>query len=168
MTTTTRFWLELSRTFPRADCRGVDLEAAAEALGVAPTSVKRWRTTEPPRSIVRCLELHRRAIPATKDWDGFRFFQGKLYTPFSNLNFTPSELLHVFYEREFQHQDKVARQRLQEQLGAVRNEDERREIVGELESVIAMLNAIKCSPLVSVGLGCQKSVRRQVKDNANR
>lgn len=148
VTSTTDFWLELLRTFPRSDCQGIDFKAAGLALGVAPSTVKRWRAKEPPRSIKRCLYLYRRAIPDAKDWDGFWFADNQLYTPFKGLSFRAVDLLHIFYERQFSALDQAEKAQLKKQLATLRNDEERLAIVDEIDAVIQSLNSIKCSPLL--------------------
>lgn len=142
------FWNLANTMCCREDGKGLDQTMLAEMLGVSEDTIRRWRRAGQPRWAELALEAHRRAIPNNKDWDGFRFAENRLHTPFKGLNFSATDLLHIFYERQFAAIDQAAKRKLKMQLDAVCSEEERLAILDEIETVKRSLDAVKNSPLL--------------------
>lgn len=141
----------------------IDSQKAADYIGVSARTVRQWWLVGCPPWIDKIAYLAKRMIPDTKDWDGFKFVEGRLYTPYNKLTFAPSELLKVFYDRQFNRFDRVERQQLKVQVDELRNEDEATAIREEINAMIQSLESLKRSPIVAPKMVYTEKVRSKRK-----
>ena len=161
MLSSTRFWF-LSN-FGKQN-GSIDSNKAAEYFGVSARTVRHWWQVGCPPWIDRMAELSSRAIPDSKDWDGFRFDKtGRLLTPYKNLTFSAGELLMIFYDRQFNRFDRVEKEKLTEQVESLRSDDEAAAIREELDVIISTLSKLKQSPIVAPKKAFAASVKRTAK-----
>ena len=127
----------------------INTKVAAEFFHVTSRTINNWIATGCPDWVDHYVGLYLRSIPDTKAWDGFKFIDGRLYTPYDKLTFAPSELMKIFYDRQFNRFDRVEREQLKTQVAELRNEDEATAIRDELDYMIKTLNKLKLSPIVA-------------------
>ena len=82
------------------------------------------------------ITTYLRSIPDSKEWDGFKFVDDRLFTPYNKLTFAPSELMKVFYDRQYNRLDRVERQKLRTQVAELRSDDEAKAIREEINEMI--------------------------------
>ncbi len=131
------------------DHKYIDSQKAADFFGVTTRTINNWWASGCPNWVDNYVELYQRAIPDTKDWDGFKFVEGRLYTPYDKLTFAPSELMKIFYDRQFNRLDRVHNKQLTAQVDELRNDEEAAAIREELDHMINTLNKLKVSPIVA-------------------
>ncbi|MDB2386753.1 phage protein [Shewanella sp.] len=92
-----------------------------------------------------------RSIPNTKEWDGFVFSNDgeRLLTPFKQHSFSASELLKLFYDKQFHRIDRTQNRKLNEQVDSLRNNMEADAIREETDVMIGTLTKLKDSPIVA-------------------
>lgn len=135
MKTTTRYWFLSNFS---NEIGGINFEEAAKFCCVSPRTVRHWWQHGCPPWIDRMAEISKRMIPETKEWRGFSFSHdgSRLLTPYSNQSYSPSDLLRHFYEKQFSALTRVERDKLAEQLAAVRSEEEAEAIRTELDYIV--------------------------------
>ncbi|MCL1072985.1 hypothetical protein [Shewanella dokdonensis] len=148
MKTPTRYWF-LSN-FSNG-IGGINFEEAANFCCVSPRTVRHWWQHGCPPWIDRMAEISKRMIPETKEWRGFSFSHdgSRLLTPYSNQSYSPSDLLRHFYEKQFSALTRVERDKLAEQLAAVRSDEEAEAIRTELDYIAKTLEKLKDSPILA-------------------
>lgn len=137
----------------------IDTKAAADFFHVTSRTINNWLVTGCPDWVDHHVVLYLRSIPDTKDWDGFKFIDGRLYTPYDKLTFAPSELMRIFYDRQFNRFDRVEKDQLKTQVSELRNEDEAEAIRGEIDIMIQTLESLKKSPIVAPKMVYAEKVR---------
>ncbi|RTR33533.1 hypothetical protein [Shewanella atlantica] len=160
MLSRTRFWFLTNFGTKNGS---IDSQKAADYIGVSPRTVRQWWRVGCPPWIDKLAELASRTIPETKDWDGFTFKDGRLITPYDKLTFAPSELMRIFYDRQFNRFDRVEKDQLKTQVNELRNEDEAHAIREEIDGLILSLESLKRSPIVAPKLTYAKTVRNKRK-----
>lgn len=83
--------------------QGPNTLTASEAFNIARvhrTTWQRWMNgkAEPPAATMELLRLHAEGRPAsgyTKEWNGFFFNRGKLYTPNVRFSYTPQDIMMI-------------------------------------------------------------------------
>lgn len=83
--------------------QGPRVLSATEAFKIARvhrTTWLRWMNgqAEPPKATMELLRLHAEGRPAsgwTKEWDGFFFNRGRLYTPNIRFSYTPQDIMMI-------------------------------------------------------------------------
>jgi hypothetical protein len=139
---------------------GIDSELAANYFGVAPRTIRHWWRVGCPNWVNKFARVASRSIPDNKEWDGFGFYRGKLFTPYKRHEFSAADLLKVFFDRQFNRFDKAANRQLTNQVDALRNEDEANAINGEIDDIINTLSKLKDSPILARKRIFHKSVKR--------
>ena len=137
----------------------INTNVAAEFFHVTSRTINNWIVTGCPDWVDHYVGLYLRSIPDTKAWDGFKFIDGRLYTPYDKLTFAPSELMKIFYDRQFNRFDRVEREQLKTQVAELRNEDEATAIREEIDGMIQSLESLKRSPIVAPKMVFAKKVR---------
>jgi hypothetical protein len=129
----------------------LDTLKASLHFSVTDRTIRNWWRLSCPAWVDKYAALHQRAIPNTKEWDGFSFsHDGKeLLTPFKNHSFSAGELLKHFYDKQFHRLDRAQNRKLNEQVDSLRNDEEADAIREELDVIIATLNKLKASPIVA-------------------
>jgi hypothetical protein len=139
----------------------LDTQAAAEFFNVTTRTINNWVATGCPQWVNNYVDMYLRAIPKTKDWKGFRFSHDgeRLITPYDKLTFAPSELLRIFYDRQFNRFDRVEKNQLKEQVAELRSDEEAKAIRAEIDEMIKTLEKVKLSPIVAPQMVFTKKVR---------
>lgn len=135
-----------------SDARGImDKDKAASFFCVTRRTVNNWLRTGCPTWVDNYVALYKRSIPDTKEWRGFSFSHdgSRLLTPYSNQSYSPSDLLRHFYEKQFSALTRVERDKLAEQLAAIRSEEEAEAIREELDYIAQTLDKLKNSPILA-------------------
>ncbi|WP_157608682.1 hypothetical protein [Shewanella violacea] len=145
----------------RRENSSIDTQAAAGFFHVTSRTINNWVATGCPDWVDHYVIMYLRSIPDTKEWDGFKFIEGRLYTPYNKLTFAPSELMKVFYDRQFNRLDRVEREQLKEQVTELRSDQEAAAIRDELDYMIKTLNKLKLSPIVAPQTSFTKTIRNR-------
>ncbi|MPY23927.1 hypothetical protein [Shewanella sp. YLB-07] len=137
----------------------IDTKIAAAFFHVTTRTINNWVITGCPDWVDHYVSLYERSIPDSKEWDGFKFVDGRLYTPYDRLTFAPSELLKIFYDRQFNRFDRVEKNQLKIQVSELRNDDEAEAIREEIDIMIRTLEKVKQSPIVAEKMVFSERVR---------
>ncbi|NRD74076.1 hypothetical protein HQQ94_12685 [Shewanella sp. VB17] len=141
----------------------LDSHSASIHFDVTERTVRNWWSLSCPSWVDKYVDLYQRSIPKTKEWDGFKFVNGRLFTPYDKLTFAPSELMKIFYDRQFNRLDRVERQKLRVQVAELRSDDEAKAIREEIDEMIKTLQKVKLSPIVAPELVYAEKVRNKRK-----
>ncbi|WP_254304053.1 DUF3653 domain-containing protein [Shewanella sp. VB17] len=141
----------------------MDSHSASIHFDVTERTVRNWWSLSCPSWVDKYVDLYQRSIPKTKEWDGFKFVNGRLFTPYDKLTFAPSELMKIFYDRQFNRLDRVERQKLRVQVAELRSDDEAKAIREEIDEMIKTLQKVKLSPIVAPELVYAEKVRNKRK-----
>ena len=142
----------------------IDTQAAADFFHVTTRTINNWIATGCPSWVDNYVTLYLRSIPNNKEWDGFHFIDGRLHTPYNKLTFAPSELMKIFYDRQFNRFDRVELGKLKDQVSELRNDEEAKAIREELDYMIKALEKLKLSPIVAP----QRAFTEKVRDKRKR
>ena len=145
------------------DNGSLNTQHAAEFFSVTSRTINNWVSTGCPIWVDKHVALYLRAIPDTKEWDGFCFsHDGKeLLTPFKQHSFTAGELLKHFFDKQFHSLDRAQNRKLTEQVDSLRNHEEAEAIRHELDMMISTIEKLKDSPIVAPKQVFSKSVIRK-------
>ena len=140
----------------------LDTQAAADFFNVTTRTINNWVSTGCPDWVNNYVSMYLRSIPNTKDWKGFYFSHDgeRLITPYDKLTFSPSELLKIFYDRQFNRFDRVEKDQLKTQVEELRSDEEAKAIREEIDDMILTLEKVKLSPIVAP----QKTFAKKVRD----
>jgi hypothetical protein len=129
----------------------IDKQSAAEFFGVTPRTIANWWSTGCPAWVDSHVALYLRAIPNSKEWNGFRFSNdGKqLLTPYERHAFTPQMLLMEFYNKQFNRNTRTEHRQLTKQVDSLRNDKEAAAIRAEMDHIIESINKLKQSPVIA-------------------
>ncbi len=139
----------------------IDTKQAAEFFHVSPRTINNWVVTGCPTWVDNYVVMYERSIPDDKEWDGFKFVNGRLFTPYDRLTFSPGELLNIHYARQFNRLDRIERDKLKGVVHELRNDDEARAIREEIDFMIDTLKKIKGSPIVAPEFGVHQKVSKK-------
>ncbi|MCW3173742.1 phage protein [Shewanella subflava] len=139
---------------------GIIAEKAAQHFDVSPRTIRHWWRVGCPSWVNKFAEMAAKSIPDNTDWQGFSFNGNKLVTPFKRLELAPSELLMLFYDRQFHAIANRDNKQLNKQISALRNNEEAEAINEEIDVIIKTLGKLKNSPILAEKRSFTKAVAK--------
>ncbi|QLE87809.1 hypothetical protein FLM48_11020 [Shewanella sp. Scap07] len=139
----------------------MDTHAASKHFNVTERTIRNWWRLSCPSWVDNYVAVYKRSIPDSKEWQGFKFVNGELHTPYQNLTFTAGQLLKIHYDRQFDRLNRIERDNLKTKVNSLRNDEEAAAIRDEIEHMVKMLNKLKDSPIISANFTYQKTVKKR-------